>query len=69
MKRIFVVVTLVWLAACGVETTTVTATGAAIKAREVEEGKKTQERVQQKIDQALEQAQQRAQRADDTDAK
>ena len=47
-------------AGCGVETATTAATGAAIKKREVEEGKKTMEQAQQKIGQAMEQAQQRA---------
>lgn len=48
------------LAGCGVETATTAATGAAIKKQEVEEGKKTMDRVQQKVGQAMEQMQQRA---------
>ncbi len=51
------------LAACGVDTATTAATGAAIKKQEVEEGKRTQDRAQQKIDQMQEQMQQRAQQA------
>jgi len=53
------------LAGCGAEVATTAATGAAIKAREVEEGKKTMERAQQKIDAATQQMQQSAQRAGD----
>jgi hypothetical protein len=48
------------LAACGVETATTAATGAAIKKQEVEQGKKTLEQAQQRIEQAAQQAQQRA---------
>jgi hypothetical protein len=40
-----------------------------MKKRELEEGKKTQERMKQQIDQAMEQAQQRAQHAEDAGAK
>lgn len=66
MKRIIVVALAVAaLAACGVETATTAATGAAIKKKELDEGKKTQERAQQKIDQAMEQMQQRARHAGD----
>lgn len=69
MKQIVVIVAIAALAGCGVETTTAVATGAAIKKQEMEEGKKTQERMQQKIDQVMEQAQQRAQQAEDSGAK
>ena len=60
MHKLIVVVALLAFAGCGVETATTAATGAAIKKREVEEGKKTMERAQQKIGEAMEQAQQRA---------
>lgn len=69
MKRFVLILAVTALAGCGVETTTAVATGAAIKKQEMEEGKKTQERMQQKIDQVMEQAQSRAQQADDTSAK
>jgi hypothetical protein len=65
MRLFIVALTVVALAACGVETVTTAATGAAIKKKELEEGKKTQERAQQKIDQAMDQMQQRAQHAGD----
>lgn len=62
MKTLLVVFTVVALAGCGVETATTAATGAAIKKRELEEGKKTMEQVQQKVGQAMEQVQQRAEK-------
>ena len=62
MKTLLVVITVVALAGCGVETATTAATGAAIKKQELEEGKKTLEQVQQKVGQAMEQAQQRAEK-------
>lgn len=67
MKQLIVVVAIAALAGCGVETATTAATGAAIKAKEVEEGKKTMERAQQKIDQAMQQGQSRAEKAGDAD--
>lgn len=60
MRPLVIALAFATLAGCGVETATTAATGAAIKARELEEGKKTQERAQQKIDQAMQQMQQRA---------
>lgn len=65
MKQLIVFVAIAALAGCGVETATTAATGAAIKKKELEEGKKTQERAQQKIDQAMDQVRQRAQQAGD----
>jgi polyhydroxyalkanoate synthesis regulator phasin len=65
MKLLIVALAISALAGCGVETATTAATGAAIKKKELEEGKRTQERAKQKIDQAMDQAQQRAQQADD----
>ena len=58
MKSIMVTACLA-LAACGVETATTAATGAAIKKQEVEQGKKTMEQAQQRIGQALDAQQQR----------
>lgn len=65
MRSLIIAVALAALAACGVETATTAATSAAIKKREIEEGKKTMEQAQQKIDKAMEQAQQRAEKNDD----
>ena len=62
MHRLVVVFAIAALAGCGVETATTAATGAAIKQREIEEGKKTMERAQQKIGEAMEQVQQRAEK-------
>lgn len=69
MRQLIVILALAVLAGCGVETATTAATGAAIKKKELEEGKKIQERAQQKIDQAMEQAQQRAQQGGDSGAR
>lgn len=59
MKLLIISVALVALAACGAETATTAATGAAIRKREMEEGKRTMERAQEKVGQAMEQAQRR----------
>ena len=60
MRTFVIAVALAALAACGAETASTAATSAAIKQREIEEGKKTMEQARGKIDQAIEQAQQRA---------
>ena len=52
------------LAGCGVETATTAATGAAIKQKEIQEGKKTMEQAQQRIGQAMEQVQNAQKEAD-----
>lgn len=49
--------------ACGVETASTAATGAAIKKQELEQGRQTMEQMQQKLDQANQQVQQRAEQA------
>jgi len=54
--------TIAFLTACGAETATTAATSAAIKKKEIEEGKKTMERAQDKVGQAMEQAGQRAEK-------
>ena len=60
MRLLITAVALAALAACGPETATTAATSAAIKKKEIEEGKKTMERAQEKVGQAMEQAAQRA---------
>jgi len=62
MRFIIIAVALSALAACGADTASTAATGAAIKKREIEEGKKTMERVQGQVGQALENAQQRSEK-------
>ena len=52
------------LSACGVETMSTAATSAAIKQREMAEGKKTMEQMQQKIDAAAQQTERRAEQSD-----
>ena len=59
VKRFCLLLFLAVLYGCGAETATTAATGASIKAREVEEAKKTEERTRQKLDQALQQAEKR----------
>jgi len=54
---------LLFLAACGVETVGTAATAASLKKQEVEQGQKTLQEVQQKLDQASQQAAQRAEQA------
>ena len=63
MKFLFPLAAVLVVSACGVETASTAATGAAIKKQELEQGKKTMEQMQQKIDQANLQSQQRAERA------
>jgi len=60
MRRLIIAATLATLAACGQEAATTAATSAAIKQREIEEGKKTMERAQEKVGKAMEEMQQRA---------
>ncbi len=63
MKRMVSLVVVLAVSACGVETATTAATGAAIKKQELEQGRKTMEQMQQKIDQANQQAQKHAEQA------
>ena len=65
MRALAITAVIAALAGCGVETASTAATGAAIKAKEVEAAAKTQDQMRQKIDQTMEQAQQRAQQAGD----
>jgi hypothetical protein len=60
MKFISYLLAMLALSACGVETASTAATGAALKKQELEQGKKTMEQMQQKLDQANLQVQQRA---------
>ena len=62
MRKLILTFVFAALAGCGVETATTAATGAAIKKREVEEGKKTMERAQQKVGEAMDKVQQRAEK-------
>jgi len=65
MKRIIALIAAAALAGCGVETATTAATVAAAKKQEIEQGKKTMEKMQQDIGKAAEQTQQSAARADE----
>ena len=63
MKFLSYLLAMLALSACGVETASTAATGAALKKQELEQGKKTMEQMQQKLDQANLQVQQRAEQA------
>ncbi len=63
MKFISYLLAMLALSACGVETASTAATGAALKKQELEQGKKTMEQMQQRLDQANLQVQQRAEQA------
>ena len=63
MKFVFPLAAALALGACGVESASTAATGAAIKKQELEQGKKTMEQMQQRLDQANLQVQQRAEQA------
>ena len=60
MKKLAMLVMLPMLAACGVETASTAATGAAIKKQEMEDGKKAMDAAQSRIDEAMKQLPQRA---------
>ena len=63
--RMFIVAAVIALTACGAETATTAATGASIKQREIEEGKKTMQHTRDSIDQAMDKAHERAAKAAD----
>lgn len=63
MKYALCVIAMALFAGCGVETAGTAATAASIKAKELEEAKKAQERAQQKIDQATQLMRERAQQS------
>jgi len=65
MKQMIVIIALAALAGCGVETASTAATAAAAKKQEIEQGKKTMEKMQQDIGKAMEQTQQSRERADE----
>lgn len=65
MRQIIAVVAAAALAGCGIETASTAATAAALKKQEIEQGKKTMEKMQQDIGKAMEQTQQSTERADD----
>ncbi len=60
MRPLIIIFAVAALAGCGVETATTAATGAAIKKKEIEEGRKTEERARQKIEDAMKQGGDRA---------
>ena len=55
MRQVMLVLVIVSLAGCGVETATTAATGAAIKKQEIVQGKKSMNEAQQRVEQAAQQ--------------
>jgi hypothetical protein len=64
MKRLIVVIAVAALAGCGIETA---ATGAVIKAKEMEQAKKTMDDVKQKLNDATELTRQREEKEKEAD--
>jgi NifU-like protein involved in Fe-S cluster formation len=65
MRKIIAVVAIAALTGCGIDTASTAATAAALKKQEIEQGKKTMEKMQQDIGKAMEQTRQSTDRADD----
>lgn len=65
MKNCAVVVLLISLSACGIETVGTAATGAAMKKQELEQAQKTMEQVKQKTGEAMQQLQKQNEQAAD----
>jgi len=63
MKHIIIALSVLTLSACGLETATTAATGAAVKKQEIEQGQKTMAQAQEKIGEAMAQSQQRVKEA------
>jgi NifU-like protein involved in Fe-S cluster formation len=64
MRTITVVSLIVMLAGCGVETASTAATAAAIKKKEIEEGKKTEDQARRRIGDAMDRVQQKSRQAE-----
>ncbi|MDB5866165.1 MAG: hypothetical protein JWO70_3971 [Betaproteobacteria bacterium] len=64
MRTITVVSLIVMLAGCGVETASTAATAAAIKKKEIEQGKKTEDQARRQIGDAMDQVQQKSRQAE-----
>ena len=60
MKPSTLLLILATLSGCGAETATTAATGAAIKQKEIEEGKRMEEQARKKIEDSMRETQQRA---------
>lgn len=67
MKHLIVVIAVAALVGCGVEVATTAATGAAIKAKELEKAKNTMQDVKQKLDAASELTRQQEEKAKEAD--
>ena len=67
MSRLIALIAVAALAGCGVETATTAATGAAIKAKEIEQAKNTVQDVKQKLNDANELVRQREEKGKEAD--
>ena len=65
MKSVAMVLMLIMLAACGVESASTAASAAALKKQEQEQGRAAMEKVQRDLDEVNKQAAQRAAQADE----
>jgi outer membrane lipopolysaccharide assembly protein LptE/RlpB len=65
MKSILAVFAVLVLAGCGVETASSAATAGAMKKQEIEQGKKTMDRLSGRVEESLSQDQQRLQQSAD----
>lgn len=65
MKSVAMVLMLIMLAACGVESASTAASAAALKKQELEQGRAAMEKVQRDLDEVNKQAAQRAAQADE----
>ena len=64
MYRFFAIVLTFLLSACGADVIGAAATGAATKAEEIKQAKKTEDHIKQQLDQANQDAQKRLEAAD-----
>ena len=64
MTKLMIFVAIATLAACGAETATTAATGAAIKKQEVQQGNKTAEQMRRQVEQASSQTRERTNSGD-----
>ena len=60
MRGLILLLALASLCGCGAETATTAATGAAIKQKEIEEGKRMQENARKRIEESMQETEQRA---------
>jgi NifU-like protein involved in Fe-S cluster formation len=65
MRTIAVISLILTLAGCGVETASTAATAAAVKNKEIEEGKKTEDQARKQIGDAMDRMQQKSRQGEE----